>query len=169
MRTREIIYKEADLLKREMESLVNELKELGAEKESKTTRLEKLGFYEPESKIMYYVLDECNEITHGISSKDDIDAQRLIVGNSFKTREDAEAAAKRSEIRADLLRNSKELGVGEDNYTVEYCISDNEFIVELVQGYVALDYNVIGAVYFTKEKAEEMIDKWGDDLKLLNI
>lgn len=128
-----------------------------------TTRLEKLGFYEPlEGDNFFFCSMGVNEVT---STEYSTNAYSRFpkLGNSYKTKEDAEAAAKRNEIRADLLRNSKEFKLDAENWYIEHDVCINEISFDST-GY----YNDPCKSYFTSEKAQEMINKWGDDLKLLN-
>jgi len=164
MRTREQIYKEADELKSQMEALTTELKNIGKATEPTSTRLERLGFYDKGGD--YHALDMDNSLCLFYR---DQETGELTVGNSYKTEEDAQAAAKRREIMADLWRNSKKYE------WAEYTVYENFYLV------YNSEYNKIESVtedqfwisfstpYFTREKAQEMIDKWGDDLKLLNV
>lgn len=128
---------------------------------TETTRLERLGFYEGEGD--YYSLDTNNDLCVFNTPKGTI-REELIVGNSFKTEEDALLAAKRNEIRADLLRNSKEFIEGHPNWTIEYNTRLNTTSMSQYRMICT-----IGATYFTQDKAKEMINKWGNDLKLLKL
>lgn len=129
-----------------------------------TTRLEKLGFYEPEDETDYFALNTAGEVLGRNGRNLTLLKENIELGNSFKTHEDADAAANRNEIRADLLRNSKEFVFDEPNFYIEYDLSDHEIAIDSTAY-----YNDPCKPYFTKEKAREMIDKWGDDLKLLNL
>lgn len=161
MRTREDIIRELNELSEkfyaDMEKVVNNQPE-------ETTRLNKLGFYEPKDGIDTYSLNILNEVTllNGMSTES-LDKSKSY-GNSFKTREYAEAAAKRNEIRADLLRNSTPYHNDARFFHIQYDDNDDKFVA-----FIETDYVSITTMYFTKEKAKEMIDKHGDDLKLLNI
>ena len=157
MRTREQIYKEADELKSQMEALTTELKNIGKATEPTSTRLERLGFYDKGGD--YHALDMDNSLCLFYR---DQETGELTVGNSYKTEEDAQAAAKRREIMADLWSNSTPY-YWRETCLIIYDHDMGEFVHQFEYEYQGL------CPYFTEEKAKEMIDKWGDDLKLLNV
>ena len=159
MRTREDIREDLDKLITAQNLLSKELKELD-NKPEESTRLERLGFYDKGGD--YYSLDTNNNICPFNELTADI--EELFVGNSFKTEQDAQAAAKRREIMADLWSNSRFFIENDCNYCIDMMDLSKTF-----KPYLAKICQSIGAIYFTRETAEEMIAKHGDDLKLLLI
>ena len=161
MRTREDIREDLDKLITAQNLLSKELKELD-NKPEESTRLERLGFYDKGGD--YYSLDTNNNICPFNELTADI--EELFVGNSFKTEQDAQAAAKRREIMADLWSNSTPYDKTEFNaiYSIQYDFEDDRFYkCRTLLG------QTISTMYFTQKTAEEMITKHGDDLKLLLI
>ena len=69
-----------------------------------------------------------------------------------------EQEAKRREILNDLILNSD----AEGGYEIIYRSGSGSFNAQLSNGIPPL-----GTPPMTEEKAKEMIEKWGDDLKLL--
>ena len=129
-----------------------------------STRLERLGFYNVGYLCPYFFLSD-NKVEQGECILDTgVKMQDVRPANSFKTEQDAQAAAKRREIIADLWRNSKEFVENDDNYCIDYDIFSEKFLP-----YCANDCQTIGAMYFTEDKADEMIAKHGEDLKLLQV
>ena len=156
MRTKEDIREDLDKLITAQNLLSKELERLD-NKPEESTRLERLGFYDKGGD--YYSLDTNNNICPFNELTADI--EELIVGNSFKTEQDAQAAAKRREIMADLWRNSVPYNSCID-YSIQYDFEDDHL-------YKSRVLQSVGVIYFTEEKADEMIAKHGDDLKLLLI
>ena len=119
----------------------------------KNDRLERLGFYESEGKYGYY-LNGFNEMfSSSVVIKKSVDFR-----NSFNTLEHAEQEAKRREILNDLILNSDP----KEEYQIIYNTQKEKFFPHYI-----LVFPSLGQPPLTKEKAEEMIEKWGDDLKLL--
>ena len=165
----EQIPKEIEMIKRVLNSLEEAHKELvlkSKEPEQPTsTRLERLGFYNVGYLCPYFFLSE-NEVEKGECILDTgVSMQDIRPSNSFKTEQDAQDAAKRREIIADLWRNSRDFVDGGNN---NYCI-DYEAISDEFQVYQMSCDQTIGAPFFTEDKAKEMIAKHGDDLKLLLV
>ena len=156
MRTREDIREDLDKLTKAQNLLSKELKELD-NKPEESTRLERLGFYDKGGD--YHALDMDNSLCLFYR---DQETGELTVGNSYKTEEDAQAAAKRREIMADLWSNSTPY-YWRETCLIIYDHDMGEFVHQFEYEYQGL------CPYFTEEKAKEMIDKWGDDLKLLNV
>ena len=158
-RTKQDISNDIKDIEEKLAELRNELQEAPEE----TTRLEKLGFYNPVDEGSYFNVTINGRVQFYSYDTDAYDEACKELGNSFKTKEDAEAAAKRREIMADLWRNSKEFEYHEHNYLIDFSAADQP----------TLDYHmnfpVLGVIYFSGRKAQEMIDKWGDDLKLLLV
>ena len=128
-----------------------------------STRLERLGFYNVGYLCPYFFLSD-NEVEKGECILDTgVSMQDIRPSNSFKTEQDAQDAAKRREIMADLWRNSIKPIEFEYNYYLY--IDDNGDLDRSGDG-GCFD---IGKPYFTEDKANEMIAKHGDDLKLLLV
>lgn len=166
MRTREQIQEELEETHIKLQELSNTILELQKDlsdpertRKPTSTRIEKLGFYDKGGD--YWSLDMDNSLC---SFYRDQETGELIVGNSYKTEQDAQAAAKRREIRADLWRNSQIFDEDNDNYSIRYNRNTGKVII-----FNQPSLQAIGAPYFTEEKAQEMIKKHGDDLKLLLI
>ena len=161
MRTKEDIREDLDKLIKAQNLLSKELEGLD-NKPEESTRLEKLGFYDKGGD--YWSLDMDNSLC---SFYRDQDTGELFVGNSYKTKQDAQAAAKRREIMADLWRNSTPYDKTEFNaiYSIQYDFKDDRFY----KCRILTGQSIIGEIYFTQKAAEEMIAKHGDDLKLLLI
>ena len=157
-RTKQDISNDIKDIEEKLAELRNELQEAPEE----TTRLEKLGFYNPVDEGSYFNVTINGRVQFYSYDTDAYDEACKELGNSFKTKEDAEAAAKRGEIMADLWRNS--VNPKASNYAWSIYLSSDGF------DFIRDGGNpTIGSPYFTKEKAQEMIDKWGDDLKLLLV
>ena len=157
MRTKEDIREDLDKLITAQNLLSKELESLDTKPEE-STRLEKLGFYDKGGD--YWSLDMDNSLC---SFYRDQDSGELFVGNSYKTEQDLQTAAKRREIMADLWRNSKKPINGNYNYYIYFAENGR---VEKSADEECFD---IGKPYFTVNKVREMIKKHGDDLKLLFI
>lgn len=164
--TQEELDEEIKRVKNTIKNLEEASKKLRAKKEATiSTRLERLGVYEPEKGNHYFYINEINDYEERTSiNSESIFIKELIdSGNIYKTKKDAQAAAKRREIMADLWRNSKVPKIGEYNY---FIYVDEDGRVEKSADEEGFD---ICKPYFTPKKASEMIKKHGDDLKLLLI
>ena len=124
-----------------------------------STRLERLGFYDKDGD--YYSLDTNNKFCSFNELNGHL-IEELIVGNSFKTEQDLQRAAKNREIMADLWRNSTPYSWRE-TCSIIYDHDIGEFVHQFEHKYQRL------CPYFTYDAAKEMIAKHGNDLKLLLI
>jgi len=163
MRTRKEILKDKateiedkikDLLK-EQQTLQNDIDNLDSK--MKRFKVDKGGFY-------YAIIASFAQklIQNDVSV---VSKEYYINGNMFETEQEAIDAKpiyyKKLEILEEFTDKSKEFEVDKDNYFIGWDYKDNEPII--------FNWNLCSAskYCFTKEVAEQLIEKYGQDIKLI--
>lgn len=159
MRSKEDILEDIEMVTRKKDILLKEMEEI-KEPPVETTRLEKLGFFNPKQGIDYYFIDKEEEIWR-LNNSSFTSQCNVPSGNIFKTKEDARNAGHRNRIINDLLINSSKFEENKRNWCI--CIQNKK--ISLTHTHI----HNIGRIYFTEEKAKEMRDKWGSDIKTIDV
>lgn len=149
---------------------LNELMEEYGEYEVKESFMDLLKKPKPKSvydlkyEETYYFLHCSGSLSESVWRNDNVDKNRLSVGNVFLTKEDAEFARERLNVIAELKRYAKEFSDEEwSNSTI------SKYVIYLGSQdygmYITSTYSVrYPFLYFqSKEKAEEAIDAVGEE------
>ena len=167
----EIINKEKQMnvtaLKQQLEAAQNEITKL----QQAIEKAEAENDVWPKDGDEYYLIGSCGEInSYPFSSKNSVDTMRLVIGNCYKTKEEAEQVVEKMKVMAELKRIAdkswKEAGIEIDwsnDNTPKYYVRDSPN-----ESYLFIDNNYsiknINDFYFhSEEKAKEAIDKIGEE------
>ena len=154
-------------LKQQLEAAQNEITKL----QQAIEKAEAENDVWPKDGDEYYLIGSCGEInSYPFSSKNSVDTMRLVIGNCYKTKEEAEQAVEKMKVMAELKRLAdkswKEAGIEIDwsnDNTPKYYVRDSPN-----ESYLFIDNNYsiknINDFYFhSEEKAKEAIDKIGEE------
>lgn len=140
-------------LQKKVDELQKELDEL--------KKQENNGMWIPKRGEGYWHINGCGEVFYTINAFDQYDEKRFLIGNVFKTREEAEFAVEKLKVLAELKVFSepkdREWDGKNQHWDIGYC-SD--------RGLVNVDWLTCksGGIYFEyKEKAQQAIDAVGVD------
>lgn len=122
--------------------------------------------WKPEYDSDYYFIRNNGQICHTNFIKSDIDKERFILGNCFKTEEEAEFALERQKVITELKRFAIEHNDGEIDWNSKiqniYCLYYREH-----RGDIEADYfcsRLWDGVFFTSKKtAEQAIEAIGEE------
>lgn len=108
----------------------------------------------------YYCISTSGQVGGDYWINHQLDEGRLSIGNTFKTREEAEFVLEKLKVIHELEMLGRPFKPGEKNYYIAFDTDDDEIIFyrEYRRKSAYFDY------YFdTEEKAREAIDKIGED------
>ena len=126
------------------------------------TELEELAKEEqkfPQVEDDYWYVDADAEVMFSVWRGDDYDKGRVSIDNVFKTKEQAEFAAEKLKVEAELWKYSKLFEYGKFNYYLFLDIDGNNFRTDFTS-YCPPQ----GAIYFeSEEKAQEAVSAVGKE------
>lgn len=116
------------------------------------------GYWRPKHNEIYYYLNASGYVDHSRWNDELVyDVDSLLIGNVFKTREDAKFEVERRKIEAVMKRYSSPFEYNKKNYHIY--IDNNAYL-----SINCSHYHNYGAYYFeTREIAEQVIDEIGGE------
>ena len=110
----------------------------------------------------YYFIDSTNEVCHSIWSDDEIEIERLSLGNCFETREKAEFMSERLKVLHDMKRFTEPKNYAWDGQNNHYY-----FYYDYLQGDIKIGntcYYKYNSIYFeSKVNAQNCMSATGED------
>lgn len=113
----------------------------------------------PQGGDLYWIIEDSTEVSRYAWKGDDFDNQHLPVGNVFRTKEQAEFAAEKLKVEAELRKFSVPFEPMVDNFYMVLDLSDGDI------GFWSMVYSKAqGAIYFeSKKTAIEAIQSVGKE------
>lgn len=103
----------------------------------------------------YWYVDDDAEVMEMEWDGSDYDQDRLSIDNVFRTKEEAEFAAEKLKIEAELRKFSKPFGLDSLTFTICFDVEENELYSETSR------FMSQGSIYFGRSQAEEAMDAVG--------
>ena len=113
----------------------------------------------PQSGERYYYIQASGRVDSVYWGEDDTDFQIRGMGNTFRTKEEAEFSVEKLKVEAELRKFSRPFEYGKFNYHLLFDIDGNNFRTD-VTSYCPSQ----GAIYFeSEEKAQEAVSTVGEE------
>ncbi len=138
-----------ELLEAKITGLKEEIEEIEEEQEDKKF---------PQNGDNYFFIISIGLISEDVYDGNITDLQRLVIGNMFKTKEEAEFEVERLKVIKELKEFSTKFERNDENYYLVFWANDN-FVGVMLEDEMRLD-----VLYFeSMEKAREAIKAVGED------
>lgn len=141
-------------LQKKIDELQKELDEL--------KKQENNGIWIPKRGEKYWYIDECGDVFYTINAFNQYDEKRFLIGNVFKTKEEAEFAVEKLKVLAELKVFSeprdREWDGRNQHWSIGYDVQ--EYKVYIVDW---LSYKSNEICFESKEKAQQALDAVGED------
>ena len=146
----ELYEKNIESQQQSLETLKRELEELKAEKENEP--------WKPKSADKYWYVDNDGYIHETEWTHFGIHRRRYLIGNVFKTEEEAEFRVGQLKVEAELRRFSRPFKSGSENYTLQSWRNGDKIVITY------FEVSQCGNMYFpSREIAQKAIDTVGED------
>ena len=113
----------------------------------------------PQYGDTYWCINAYGGVSKEIWDGYDIEKDMLVIGNGFRTEQEAEFIAEKLKVEAELRKFSRPFKEDEYNYFILINSSHNNIVVDSDD-----DYQTQGAIYFeSEEKAQQAVSTVGEE------
>lgn len=137
-------------LEKKYKELGEEIERLKAEKENEVCK--------PKKGDKYWTISYSGGVISSVWHGDAVDEARYLLGNVFKTQEEAEFRAEQLRVEAELRRFARPFVVGEENWIINYDVDCNEIIV-----FRYYTFQCCNIHFPSEEIAQKAIDTVGEE------